>query len=107
MGTEEGRRRVSAVRERLRGRLKGRMEEEVPLAPLTSFRIGGPAELLVAPKGWTDLAILAHALAEEAGDDDADCVWVMPWRRRERISWSWDGGPTCWWPTPASAEWWW
>lgn len=44
------------------------MSERVPLAGYTSFRIGGPADLVVMPKGWEDLVVLSQALAEERCD---------------------------------------
>ena len=41
-------------------RLGGRVERDVPLAPLTTFRIGGPADLLYRPR---TAAEMEHALA--------------------------------------------
>jgi len=51
--------------ERLQQRLRGRVAAEAPLAPLTSFHIGGPAALLVTPADVEDLrAVLAFAREE-------------------------------------------
>jgi UDP-N-acetylmuramate dehydrogenase len=56
---------VTEVRERLRGRFKGTLEEGVPLEGLTTFRIGGPADLLALPQGKEDLAQLLDVVVEE------------------------------------------
>ncbi len=45
---------------------RGALEPEVPLAPLTTWRIGGPAELLATPRDDED-AILAVRWAIDAG----------------------------------------
>jgi len=50
---------------RLHGRLRGEMLRDVPLSGYTSFRIGGPADLVVAPKGQEDLVLVCQALLEE------------------------------------------
>ena len=42
--------------------IRGRVQADVPLAPLTWFRVGGPAEALVRPADAADLADLLHAL---------------------------------------------
>jgi UDP-N-acetylmuramate dehydrogenase len=56
---------TASVAERARARLRGRVLEETPLAPYTSFRIGGPAALLVVPADRDDLkAALAFAASE-------------------------------------------
>lgn len=44
----------------LEARLGGRVERDIPLAPLTTFRIGGPADLLYRPR---TAAEMEHALA--------------------------------------------
>lgn len=36
--------------------LRGRLEAGVPLAPVTWFRVGGPAEFLFSPQDEEDLA---------------------------------------------------
>lgn len=61
----ESREAVRAVRERLKGRMKGAILEDVPLSGYTSFRIGGPADLLVLPKDREDLVLLTSVLVEE------------------------------------------
>lgn len=55
---------VEVVRERLRGRFAGTLEEGIPLAGYTTFRIGGPAALLAMPLGVEGLATLLRAVAE-------------------------------------------
>lgn len=50
---------------RLRARLRGRVAERVSLAALTTYRLGGPAALLVEPAGEGDLVVLAAELAGE------------------------------------------
>lgn len=54
---------MSGLAARLRARLQGRVAEGVPLAPLTTYRLGGPAAILVEPAGEDDLAVLATELA--------------------------------------------
>ncbi len=68
MSGDERAERVLAVKGRLEGRLKGGLEEGVHLSGFTSFRIGGPADLLVIPKGREDLALVSRALVEEGAD---------------------------------------
>ena len=53
-----------------RAGFRGRIETEAPLAPYTTWRIGGPAELLATPVDTDDLAV---ALAWARGDG-------VPWR---------------------------
>jgi UDP-N-acetylmuramate dehydrogenase len=48
----------------LRQTLGERLRTDVPLAPLTSFRIGGPAALYVEPRSEADLAAAGRALRE-------------------------------------------
>jgi UDP-N-acetylmuramate dehydrogenase len=51
--------------EKLRARMRGRVEAEAPVARLTSFNIGGPAALLATPADPEDLqAVLAFAREE-------------------------------------------
>ncbi|MGI9951143.1 UDP-N-acetylmuramate dehydrogenase [Moorellaceae bacterium AZ2] len=49
----------------LQGRVKGRVLVEEPLARHTTFRIGGPAELLVLPANRTDLEICLNFAREK------------------------------------------
>ena len=42
--------------------LRGRLQENAPLAPFTWFRVGGPAEVLVRPADAQDLAQFLAAL---------------------------------------------
>jgi len=45
-----------------------RFRTDVPLAPLTSFRIGGPAALYLEPRDDDDLAAASHAIRSSAID---------------------------------------
>ncbi len=45
--------------------MRGRWQANAPLAPFTWFRVGGPAELLVRPAGFADLARVLRALPLE------------------------------------------
>ncbi len=60
----------SEVAARLKGRFLGSMVEKAMLSEYTTFRIGGPADLLVFPKGIGDLARLLQAIA------DTGCRWM-------------------------------
>jgi UDP-N-acetylmuramate dehydrogenase len=56
---------AGGLAERLRARLRGAVVADAPLAPLTSFKIGGPAALLATPVDAGDLReALAFARAE-------------------------------------------
>ena len=44
--------------------LRGRVQAEAPLAPVTWFRVGGPAEFLVRPADVDDLLLLLRDLPE-------------------------------------------
>lgn len=46
-------------------KLRGRVQANTSLAPLTWFRVGGPAEVLVRPADEADLAQFLHALPLE------------------------------------------
>jgi UDP-N-acetylmuramate dehydrogenase len=52
--------------DQLRAALRGEVHEELPLAPRTHYRIGGPAQLAVLPVDADDLALTAR-LAAAAG----------------------------------------
>mgnify|MGYP001822447642 FL=1 len=41
---------------------EGRVRREVPLAPFTTWRLGGPAELLLEPETVDDLVDMTRAL---------------------------------------------
>lgn len=41
-----------------------RVKRDLPLAPLTTFRIGGPASLYIEPESQEDLAAVAEAVAD-------------------------------------------
>jgi UDP-N-acetylmuramate dehydrogenase len=55
---------VAAAAARLVARCPGRLGEQVPLAPLTTFRLGGPARLLLRAESREDLIALAEVLAD-------------------------------------------
>jgi UDP-N-acetylmuramate dehydrogenase len=55
---------VEAAAARLGARCPGRLSEQVPLAPLTTFRLGGPARLFLRAEALQDLVALAEVLAE-------------------------------------------
>jgi UDP-N-acetylmuramate dehydrogenase len=50
--------------DRLSARCPGRVRRDLPLAPLTTFRLGGPARLFLRAESLDDLAALAGTLAE-------------------------------------------
>lgn len=52
------------IAERLRSKIAGRVEVDAPLAPFTTFRVGGPADVMVEAESEDDL----RAVAEERGD---------------------------------------
>ena len=54
---------LAAAERRLRERLGSRLRTGFPLAPLTSFRIGGPAALFVDAQDDEDLGAVAEAIA--------------------------------------------
>jgi UDP-N-acetylmuramate dehydrogenase len=54
---------VEAAAAELSARCPGRLGERVPLAPLTTFRLGGPARLLLHAERTEDLVALAEVLA--------------------------------------------
>lgn len=57
---------VEELAARLRGQMRGQVLAREPMAPHTSFRVGGPADLLVVPHDVEDLR-LALALARAEG----------------------------------------
>jgi UDP-N-acetylmuramate dehydrogenase len=54
---------VEAAAAELQARCPGRLGEHVPLAPLTTFRLGGPARLFLRAASAEDLAALGEVLA--------------------------------------------
>ena len=50
-----------ALAERLRGRLRGSVTLDAPLAPFTTYRLGGPAAVLVEAEAAEDLDALSEA----------------------------------------------
>jgi UDP-N-acetylmuramate dehydrogenase len=54
---------VEAAAAELRERCPGRLGEHVPLAPLTTFRLGGPARLFLRAESTEDLVALGEVLA--------------------------------------------
>jgi UDP-N-acetylmuramate dehydrogenase len=55
---------LERIADRLRARVSGSVETEAPLAPFTTFRVGGPAAILLEAGSDDDL----RALADERGD---------------------------------------
>lgn len=59
------------VRRRLARDFRGDLIERAPLALFTTFRIGGPADLVAVPRGWDDLVLLGMSVREE------ECPFVV------------------------------
>ena len=57
----ERRERVAAAAAMLSGALGDRLRRDVPLAPMTTYRVGGSAALFVDVRSVDDLAAIAHA----------------------------------------------
>jgi UDP-N-acetylmuramate dehydrogenase len=59
----------TAAPEGLKNRLKkfwpGKIDWDVPLAPYTTFKVGGPAQALVVPESTAEVAILVKGCREE------------------------------------------
>lgn len=73
--------------EKLRSKLEGRVEQQLPLAPLTTYRLGGRAALYVEPAGPRDLELLSAAMGE------LDEVPVLPMGRGSNLLFSDHGYP--------------
>jgi UDP-N-acetylmuramate dehydrogenase len=56
---------VSDTVRRLRERLPSRVTERVPVADLTTYRLGGPLAVLVRPRSVEDLLAVADVLADQ------------------------------------------
>jgi UDP-N-acetylmuramate dehydrogenase len=54
---------VEAAARALADRCQGRVTRDLPLAPMTTFRLGGPAALFLRAEGDADLVALAEVLA--------------------------------------------
>jgi UDP-N-acetylmuramate dehydrogenase len=61
---ESGEMDIARVRGLLEASFKGAIRQDVPMADFTTFRIGGPADLLLLPKGMEDLTALARIVAD-------------------------------------------
>ena len=60
---------LSVLGQRLESELgEGRVERDVPLAPMTTFRIGGPADLLVRARTPDEMV----SILQVARDSDVD-----------------------------------
>jgi UDP-N-acetylmuramate dehydrogenase len=55
---------IEGARAILREACGDRVRDDVPMAPLTTFRIGGPAALFLEPESVEDLHAVARAIAE-------------------------------------------
>lgn len=53
---------TAAARDRLSAVLPDAVEVDAPLAPLTTYRVGGPAAVLVRPRSVDDLRLVGEAL---------------------------------------------
>lgn len=53
---------TTEVYEELRSRVRGNVQRDGDLAPLTTYRLGGQAALLLEPAGESDLAVLGDVL---------------------------------------------
>lgn len=56
---------VDALAGALEEALPGRVRRDAPLAPLTTYRLGGPAAVLVEPSGSEDVSVVARVLQAE------------------------------------------
>lgn len=57
---------IDALIERLRSSVKGSVRTDVPLAPFTTYRLGGKARVMVEPSDEEDLGAVGSVLAETA-----------------------------------------
>ena len=55
---------MASVAERLRSRVRGRVAEHEPLGPLTTFRVGGAADVFVEAETIQDLAVDGECVAD-------------------------------------------
>ena len=60
-------------------------ERDVPLGPFTTYKVGGPAALLVRAAGADDLAAVGAAVAATAGRRAGGGEGVEPARGRRRL----------------------
>ncbi len=82
---------LDRIAESLSGSMTGRVERSWPLAPLTTYRLGGPAALYVEPAGARDLELLGAAL-HTAGLESGSLP-VLPLGRGSNLVVSDDGIP--------------
>lgn len=82
---------LDRVAESLTDSMTGRVGRGWPLAPLTTYRLGGPAALYVEPAGARDLELLGAAL--RAAGLEAGAVPVLPLGRGSNLVVSDDGIP--------------
>ena len=68
---------LERVARRLEGRVAGRSAAHFPLARLTTYRLGGAAELYVEPAVPADLEVLAEVLREEGYDPGEVPVTIL------------------------------
>lgn len=55
---------LDTIARSLEGRVRGRLEQDLPLASLTTYRLGGPATLYLEPADARDLELLGDAISE-------------------------------------------
>ncbi|MDQ3531992.1 MAG: UDP-N-acetylmuramate dehydrogenase [Actinomycetota bacterium] len=82
---------LDRVAESLSGSITGRVRRSWPLAPLTTYRLGGPAALYVEPAGARDLELLGAAL--RGVGLEAGAIPVLPLGRGSNLVVSDDGIP--------------
>jgi UDP-N-acetylmuramate dehydrogenase len=62
-------RHVNSLAQRLKTELRGRVQTNVPLARLTTYRLGGPAAVYVEPADVPDVASLGRVLRDESATE--------------------------------------
>jgi len=82
---------LDRVAESLSGSIDGRVRRRWPLAPLTTYRLGGPAALYVEPAGARDLELLGAAL--RGAGLEAGAIPVLPLGRGSNLVVSDEGIP--------------
>jgi hypothetical protein len=62
---------------------KGGIRQGVPMSEITSFRIGGPADVLLYPEGLEDLQIVIALCREEGVSYPPSVTEPISWPRTE------------------------
>ncbi|MDQ3963049.1 MAG: UDP-N-acetylmuramate dehydrogenase [Actinomycetota bacterium] len=82
---------ISSLLDGLQTALRGRVDADVPLAPLTTYRLGGPARVLVEPADVADLEALAREVSTRRAEGEE--VPVLALGRGSNLVVSDDGWP--------------